>query len=127
SARSFFSWAKDEEHIGVDPSLRLIAPKRGRTLPTVASQDGMRTLLETRRAEATGGDVISLRDHAILELLYASGIRVSELCGIDVDDIDQDRATVRVRGKGDKERVVPFGVPALDAIGAYLTRARPVL
>src|SRR5690606_30845066 len=70
---------------------------------------------------------ISLRDHAILELLYASGIRVSELCGIDVDDIDQDRATVRVRGKGDKERVVPFGIPALDAIGAYLTRARPLL
>lgn len=127
SARSFFSWAKEEEHIGVDPSLRLIAPKRGRTLPTVASHDGMRTLLESRRAEAADGDLISQRDYAILELLYASGMRVSELCSIDIDDIDQDRATVRVLGKGSKERVVPFGIPARDAIGAYLTRARPAL
>jgi len=127
SVRSFFSWAKEEEHIGVDPSLRLVAPKRGRTLPTIASQDGMRTLLDSRRAEAAQGDVISLRDHAILELLYASGARVSELCGIDIDDLDQDRATVRVRGKGAKERVVPFGIPARDAIAAYLSRARPAL
>lgn len=127
SARSFFSWAKDEEHIGVDPSLRLIAPKRGRTLPTVASQEGMRTLLDKKREEAARGDVIALRDYAILELLYASGMRVSELCNIDVDDVDRDRATVRVLGKGSKERVVPFGIPARDAIGAYLTRARPAL
>lgn len=127
SARSFFSWAKEEEFIGIDPSLRLIAPKRGRTLPTVASQDGMRDLLDARPAEAASGDVTAMRDHAILELLYASGMRVSELCGIDIDDVDQDRATVRVLGKGSKERVVPFGIPARDAISAYLTRARPAL
>jgi len=127
SARAFFSWAKDEEVIASDPSLRLIAPKRGRTLPTVASQDGMRTLLDAKRDEAAGGDVIALRDHAILELLYGSGMRVSELCGIDLDDVDPGRATVRVLGKGSKERVVPFGLPARDAIGAYLTRARPAL
>ncbi|HCS61604.1 MAG TPA: recombinase XerC [Microbacterium sp.] len=127
SARSFFSWAKDEEFIALDPSLRLIAPKRGRTLPTVASAGGMRTLLDEKREEASGGDVISLRDYAILELLYGSGMRVSELCNIDVDDVDQDRATVRVLGKGSKERVVPFGIPARDAVAAYLTRARPAL
>lgn len=127
SARSFFSWAKDEEIIVIDPSMRLIAPKRGRTLPTVASQEGMRTLLDAKREEAAHGDVIALRDHAILELLYGSGMRVSELCSIDVDDVDRDRATVRVLGKGSKERVVPFGIPARDAMGAYLSRARSAL
>ncbi|GAB3633468.1 tyrosine recombinase XerC [Microbacterium shaanxiense] len=127
AARSFFAWAKDEELISVDPSLRLIAPKRGRTLPAVASQDGMSTLLDAYRDAATDGDPARLRDHAILELLYGSGMRVSELCGIDVDDLDLDRATARVLGKGSKERVVPYGTPARDALGAYLTRARSTL
>lgn len=127
AARSFFAWAKDEEFISVDPALRLIAPKRGRTLPAVASQDGMRDLLDDRRRAAADGDPVALRDHAILELLYGSGMRVSELCGLDVDDIDGDRCTARVLGKGSKERVVPFGLPARDAIGAYLTRGRPAL
>ena len=127
AVRSFFSWAKEEELVPVDPSLRLVTPKRGRTLPTVASQDGLRALLEERRAIAAGGDPVALRDHAVLELLYASGMRVSELCGLDVDDLDQDRATARVLGKGSKERVVPFGAPARRAVGAYLTRGRPVL
>ncbi|HWS51535.1 MAG TPA: tyrosine-type recombinase/integrase [Microbacterium sp.] len=125
AARAFFSWAKDEELIGVDPSLRLIAPKRGRTLPAVASQDGMRTLLDAKRRAAAEGEPISLRDHAVLELLYGSGMRVSELCGLDLDDLDLDRATARVLGKGSKERVVPFGIPARDAVAAYTTRARP--
>ena len=127
AARSFFSWAKEEELISVDPSLRLIAPKRGRTLPAVASKDGMRTLLDDRRAAAAAGDPLDLRDHAILELLYGSGMRVSELCGLDIDDLDPDRGTARVLGKGAKERVVPFGRPAADAVGAYITRGRPAL
>lgn len=126
AARSFFGWAQDEGLIEHDPSLRLIAPKRGRTLPTVASQDAMTALLNGRRDAAAGGDPIALRDHAILELLYGAGIRVSELCGVDVDDLDLDRGTVRVLGKGSKERVVPFGVPARTALGAYLSRGRPV-
>ena len=127
AARSFFSWAKDEELIGVDPALRLIAPKRGRTLPQVASQDGIRELLDDSARAAVDGDPIALRDHAILELLYGSGMRVSELCSLDIDDIDLDRATARVLGKGAKERVVPFGRPAREAIGSYLTRGRPGL
>ncbi|WP_417511562.1 tyrosine-type recombinase/integrase [Microbacterium sp.] len=127
AARSFFAWAKEEEFIGVDPSLRLIAPKRGRTLPAVASQEGMRELLDARAAAASEGDPVALRDHALLELLYGSAMRVSELCGLDIDDIDQDRSTARVLGKGSKERVVPFGRPARDAIAAYLIRGRPVL
>ena len=127
AARSFFAWAKDEELIPVDPSLRLVTPKRGRTLPTVASRDGVRALLDAQRMAAAGGDPVALRDHAILELLYATGMRVSELCGLDVDDLDQDRGTARVLGKGSKERVVPYGRPAHDAIAAWATRGRPVL
>ncbi len=127
AARSFFAWAKDEELISVDPALRLVAPKRGRTLPAVASKDGMRELLDARADLAADGDPVALRDHAVLELLYGSGMRVSELCGLDIDDIDRERSTARVFGKGAKERVVPFGRPAGSAVDAYLTRARPVL
>lgn len=127
AARSFFSWAQEQELVDHDPSLRLVAPKRGRTLPTIASQDAMTTLLDAQRGAASAGDPVALRDHAILELLYGAGIRVSELCGLDVDDIDLDRGTARVLGKGSKERVVPFGVPARDAVGAYLARGRAAL
>lgn len=127
AARSFFGWAQEEGLVEHDPSLRLIAPKRGRTLPTVASQDAMTALLDRRRDEAAAGDPIALRDHAILELLYGAGIRVSELCGLDVDDLELDRGTARVLGKGAKERVVPFGAPARTAIDAYLVRGRPAL
>lgn len=127
AVRSFFAWAQDEELIAHDPSLRLVAPKRGRTLPTVASKDSMTALLDAQRETASSGDPIALRDHAILELLYGAGIRVSELCGLDIDDVDLDRGTARVLGKGAKERVVPFGTPARDAIGAFLTRGRPLL
>ncbi|MDQ4213278.1 tyrosine-type recombinase/integrase [Microbacterium sp. ASV81] len=127
AVRSFFGWATESGHVAADPSLRLIAPRRGRTLPAVASADAMRVLLDEARDAALDGDPIRLRDSAILELLYGSGMRVSELCGLAVDDLDLDRATARVLGKGGKERVVPFGLPARDAIAAYLRRARPVL
>ncbi|MCI1017961.1 tyrosine recombinase XerC [Microbacterium sp. C5A9] len=127
AARSFFSWAQEQGLIELDPSLRLVAPKRGRTLPTVASQEAMKRLLDAQRDAAESGDPIALRDHGVLELLYGAGIRVSELCGLDVDDVDLDRGTARVLGKGAKERVVPFGAPARAAIGAYLTRSRPAL
>lgn len=127
AARSFFGWAQEQGLIELDPSLRLVAPKRGRTLPTVASKDAMERLLDDQRIAAESGEPIALRDHGMLELLYGAGIRVSELCGIDVDDVDLDRCTARVLGKGAKERVVPFGAPARAAIGAYLTRSRPAL
>ena len=127
AARSFFSWAQEQTLISHDPSLRLVAPKKGRTLPAVASREAMAGLLETHRRAAESGDPIALRDHAILEVLYGSAIRVSELCGLDIDDLDLDRCTARVLGKGAKERVVPFGTPARDALNAYLRRGRPVL
>ncbi|WP_336645411.1 tyrosine recombinase XerC [Microbacterium sp. USHLN186] len=127
AARSFFRWAHESELIPLDPSLRLVTPKLPRTLPAVASADGMRELLEACGREAADGDPIALRDHAVLELLYATGARVSEICGVDLDDVDLHRRTVRVMGKGAKERVIPFGAPAARAVGAYLTRARPAL
>lgn len=127
AARAFFGWAHEEGLVATDPSLRLVSPKRGRTLPQVATADALRDVLDRAAERAADGDPLALRDHAALELLYASGIRVSELCGLDVDDLDETRSTVRVLGKGSKERVVPFGAPAARAIGAYLTRARPVL
>lgn len=127
AARAFFRWAQEEELITVDPSLRLMAPKKGRSLPAVASHDTMSGLLDAHRSAASGGDPAALRDHAVLELLYGSGMRVSELCGLDIDDLDLDRGTARVLGKGSKERIVPFGAPARDAVGAYLTRGRPAL
>ncbi|MEE6389788.1 tyrosine-type recombinase/integrase [Microbacterium paraoxydans] len=127
TARAFFGWAREQDIVPVDPSLRLVAPKRAKTLPTVASKDAMSELLERHRQAAASGDPVALRDHAVLELLYGAAVRVAELCGLDIDDLDLDRGTARVRGKGDKERVVPFGAPARDALTAYLRRARPAL
>lgn len=127
AARGFFSWAAETGIVAEDPSLRLVAPKRGRTLPKVARADTLTAVLARMAAAAADGDPVALRDHAILELLYGAAVRVSELCGLDIVDVDRDRRTARVFGKGSKERVVPFGRPAQNALDAYLVRARPVL
>jgi integrase/recombinase XerC len=127
AARGFFAWALEEGLIPVDPSLRLVAPKRGRSLPKVATADALTGVLAQAGERAAAGDPVALRDHAVLEMLYAAGIRVSELCGLDIDDLDRTRRTVRVLGKGSKERVVPFGLPALHAVEAYLVRGRAAL
>jgi integrase/recombinase XerC len=125
--RSFFAWALEAGIVTQDPSLRLVAPKRGRTLPTVATAPAVAEMLDGLGALAEGGDPLPLRDRAMLELLYGAGIRVSELCGLDIGDLDLDRGTARVLGKGSKERVVPFGLPARRAIEVYVTRGRPEL
>ncbi|KAA9110707.1 tyrosine recombinase XerC [Microbacterium rhizomatis] len=127
AVRAFFDWALESGHIPADPSLRLMAPKRGRSLPRIATAGAMSDLLDAAATRAADGDPIALRDHAALELLYGAAIRVSELCGLDVGDLDRARATVRVLGKGSKERVVPFGAPALRAVEAYFVRGRPAL
>jgi integrase/recombinase XerC len=126
AARSFLSWAVRTGRIRVDPSARLLAPRRRPGLPTVLRADEAAALLQ---AAATAPDhhPIGLRDRAALELLYATGARVGELVGLDVDDVDLARRTARVMGKGGKERVVPFGVPAAEAVNAWLTTGRPVL
>lgn len=127
AVRGFFAWATEAGVVASDPSLRLVAPKRGRTLPKVATADALSEVLARLESRAAEGDPLALRDHAMLELLYGAAVRVSELCGLDVDDLDRERRTARVLGKGSKERVVPFGLPALRAVDAYLVRARGVL
>ncbi|MFC6355255.1 tyrosine recombinase XerC [Luethyella okanaganae] len=127
SARSFTAWLARTGRIPADPGARLRAPKPGRTLPRVVTRTQMDELLEGLSLRCSEGDPGALRDLAVIELLYAAALRVSELVGLDVDDLDLDRLTVRVTGKGAKERVVPFGVPAHSAIVDYLHRARPSL
>ena len=143
AARAFTAFAHRSGWLAADPGPRLATLKARRTLPHVLRQDEMRAVLDTaaRRAEAAGqirqaagsrGDqaaeqAVALRDAAVLELLYATGIRVSELCGLTPDNFDHGRRTVRVVGKGDKERTVPVGVPALRAVTRWLEAGRPVL
>ena len=110
-----------------DPAERLRAPKADKHLPRVITRAQIDGLLDALAAQAESGEPGAIRDVAIIELLYAAGIRVSELTGLDVDDVDVERLTLRVVGKGNKQRVVPFGVPALRAIRRYLQIARPAL
>ncbi|MCM3505412.1 tyrosine recombinase XerC [Curtobacterium sp. ODYSSEY 48 V2] len=127
SVRAFTRWASETGLLDTDPGARLRAPKGAGHLPRVVSTDQVRTVLDGLAARADTDDPAALRDLAVVELLYAAAIRVSELVGIGVEDVDRDRLTVRVLGKGGKERVVPFGVPARDALEAWLERGRPVL
>jgi integrase/recombinase XerC len=103
---------------------RLVSPKAHRPLPGVLAPDQARAVVD---AAAGAEEPIGLRDSVVLELLYASGIRVSELVGLDVDDVDRSRRLLRVLGKGRKERSVPYGVPAERSLDAWLTRGRPAL
>lgn len=126
AARTFCAWARREELLSVDPSARLRAPKREKHLPPVLRPSQMTRLL-TQDAEAGEETPVDLRDHAAMELLYATGIRIGELVGLDIDDVDQGARTLRVLGKGNKQRVVPFGGPAAQALQDWLRRGRPAL
>ena len=127
TVRSFLAWAVREELIGTNPALRLRAPKREKTLPGVLSSKQLEGIFETLRTASADGDPIALRDTALVEVLYGTGIRVGELVGLDVDHLDVDRRTLRVVGKGNKERTVPYGVPAAHALDDWLRRGRPKL
>ena len=127
AARGWFAWLLEHGHIDVDPSLRLVTPKQGRTLPRVATAEAVRAVLDRVGEAAAAGDVLASRNSALLEMLYGSGIRVAELCGLDLGDLDLERRTARVLGKGGKQRVVPFGAPAASAIERYVDAARPQL
>ncbi len=126
AARAFFRWATRTGRVPTDPSLRLIAPRRATPLPDVLRADQAADMLEVAGHRAASGDPVSVRDRAMLELLYASGLRVGEVVSADIDDLDLPDRLIRVRGKGDKERVVPFGAPAAAALRDWLT-ARPAL
>lgn len=121
--RGFFSWAKRAGFIDDDPALRLQAPKRARKLPKVLSYTDIEQAMDAARTRlAETDEPIAARDLAIIELLYSSGLRISELTGMQIRDVDFDARTVRVLGKGAKERSVPVGIPALRAIEAWLRR-----
>ncbi len=107
--------------------MRLKAPKPDRHLPRVLTRGQIDGILAGLAARSETGDAAALRDLAVVELLYASALRVSEVTGLDTNSVDRERLTVRVLGKGSKERVVPFGVPALRALEGYLESGRPQL
>ena len=127
AARTFTRWAARTGRVPADPALRLQAPRRAQYLPTVLRADQAAQLLDLAELRADDAEPAHLRDRAALELLYGTGIRVGELVGLDVDDVDLARRTVRVLGKGSKERVVPFGAPAERAVVGWLRRGRPRL
>ncbi|HEY1117919.1 MAG TPA: tyrosine-type recombinase/integrase, partial [Acidimicrobiales bacterium] len=126
AARVFTAWLARTGRAGSDVGSALGSPRPHRTLPVVLRADEAVQLIEVATARAEEGPV-GLRDVAILELLYATGIRVGELCNLDIDDIDRDRNVVRVFGKGRKERTVPFGLPAGAALDRWLSAGRTEL
>ncbi|MBF6296524.1 tyrosine recombinase XerC [Nocardia amamiensis] len=125
SARTFTAWLTRTGRLPVDPGLRLGSPKAHRVLPAVLGPQQAIGAMDAARSGAAQCDPMALRDRAIVELLYATGIRVSELCGLDIEDVDRERRVVRVLGKGNKERSAPFGAPADEAVGNWLRYGRP--
>ena len=127
AVRVFTAWALRTGRADSDPGASLGTPKAHKTLPPALDAGEARALLEAAAVHADDGSPVGLRDVAVLELLYATGIRVGELVGLDVDDVDRSRRVLRVLGKGRKERTVPYGVPADRAVGAWLATGRPAL
>ena len=127
SIRLFFAWATSMGFIEHDPASQLVIPKVGKRLPKVLQQSQAINVMERAALRADDDDPVHIRDRAILELLYASGIRVGELVGLNIGDIDDSRRTLKVTGKGSKQRVVPYGAVADDALRIYLNSARPRL
>ncbi|HEU4945643.1 MAG TPA: tyrosine recombinase XerC [Kribbella sp.] len=127
AARVFTAWAQRTGRIATDPGVLLASPKPHRPLPGVLGQADTRIVLDAAAVAADDGSPVGLRDLAILELLYATGIRVGELCALDLDDLDPSRRVVRVFGKGRKERSVPYGVPAAAALEGWQQGGRPEL
>jgi integrase/recombinase XerC len=127
SARVFTAWLVRTGRAEQDAGALLASPRPHRPLPPTLRRDEVETMLERITEGLADEGPVGLRDLALLELLYATGIRVAELAGLDVDDVDRERHVVRVLGKGSKERVVPFGGPAADALDDWVLRGRPAL
>ncbi|MGE2733952.1 tyrosine recombinase XerC [Mycolicibacterium vaccae] len=127
AVKAFTTWAVRRGLLSEDPAVRLQTPKARRTLPAVLRQDQALDALDAAKSGAQQNDPLALRDRLIVELLYATGIRVSELCGLDIDDVDTSRRLLRVLGKGNKQRTVPYGEPADAALSAWLRDGRPHL
>ncbi|MCW2967828.1 MAG: xerD, partial [Solirubrobacteraceae bacterium] len=121
--RSFYRHLRRDEVVGHDPTADLRAPRKSQKLPQVLSRSEVSRLLATPR----GTDPAALRDRALLELMYACGLRASEATGLSVSDVDVRHGVLRARGKGSKERLVPVGRQAVAAVRAYAERGRPAL
>jgi integrase/recombinase XerD len=121
--RNFYAFLLREERVDADPTLALPLPRQWKSLPKYLTLDEVNRLIEAPdESKATG-----LRDRGMLELLYASGMRVSELCQLQISDLNHELGVVRVVGKGGKQRMTPVGQSALTAVCAYLERGRPML
>src|SRR3954447_9725371 len=116
--RSFYRHLRRENLLDNDPTAALSSPRRGKRLPEVLTRSEIQALLQSPK----GSNPPALRDRALLELMYACGLRASEVIGLEVTDVDLDEGLLRARGKGSKERVVPVGRAAVGAIRAYLAR-----
>ena len=127
AVKAFTAWAVRRGLMAADPAARLQTPKARRTLPSVLRQDQALAAMSAAKSGSQQGDPLALRDRLIVELLYATGIRVSELCGLDVDDVDTGHRLLRVLGKGNKQRSTPFGAPAAEALSGWLADGRPAV
>jgi integrase/recombinase XerC len=128
SVRLFTKWAVKNKYLAKDVAATLATPKGHRTLPEVLEIADAKTAMDSLATRAAEEETpISLRDVAMVELLYATGARVAELCGLDISDIDYDRQTIRVLGKGNKERTIPLGNPAMKALNAWLKDGRDLI
>lgn len=124
AARTFFAWATHNGLLSDDPASSLVIPKVSKRLPHVLAQNQATEIMQRAAVRADDESPEHTRDLAILELMYATGIRVGELVGLDINDIDESRRTIKVTGKGNKQRVVPFGSIAHKALTQYLKTAR---
>lgn len=130
AVRGLHRFAAAEGLVGTDVAREVKPPAPGRRLPKALPYDQVLRVLEAAGADTGSGGVGAargLRDRALLELLYSTGARISETVGLDLDDLDTTERTVVLRGKGGKQRLVPVGRPALEAVDAYLVRGRPAL
>ena len=126
--RNLFKYLMEQNAVESDPTEFLSAPKLGSALPKYLNHQQVDTLLDAQPASgASDNKPTQIRDRAMLQLLYASGLRVSELCGAQLNDVELNAGTIRVVGKGNKQRLVPVGVEAIQAIEDYLSAARPQL
>ena len=125
--KGFTAWMAREGHTDGDVGIRLRAPGASRSLPRVLTRHHMEEIFQSLKTHADTGDALAIRDLAMVEVLYASAIRVSELVGLRLEGIDLDSRTLRVVGKGNKERMVPLGAPAVSAVRRYLDGARGTL
>ena len=127
--RGFYRWLLMDKRVGHDPTVNVETPASWKVLPKSLAESEVNGMLERTgvAARADDADGLALRDHAILELLYAGGLRVGEICALRVADVRLDLQRAQVRGKGDKERIVPLGRKACEAVEVYLERGRPEL